>query len=48
MTRDKPDPADVPNLEEFDPPAEETDARKAQEPGPVAGEEHLKPADGQG
>ncbi len=41
----KPDPADVPNLKEFEPPAEETDAKLAQQPGPTPGEEHLKPAD---
>jgi hypothetical protein len=39
----RPDPAEVPNLKEFDPPEEETDAGKAQEPGPTPGEEHLKP-----
>ena len=39
----KPDPADVPNLKEFDPPAEETDAEVAQEAVPRPGEEHLKP-----
>jgi hypothetical protein len=44
----KPDPADVPNLKEFDPPAEETDAKLAQQPGPTPGEEHLKPVDGEG
>ena len=39
----RPDPAEVPNPKEFDPPKEETDAQKAQEPGPTPGDEHLKP-----
>jgi hypothetical protein len=38
---EKPDPADVPNLEEFRPPTEETDAELAQRPYPTPGEEHL-------
>jgi hypothetical protein len=42
---DQPDPAEEPNLKEFDPPAEETDAELAQQPGPTPGEEHLKPVD---
>jgi hypothetical protein len=39
----KPDPADVPNLKEFEPPAEETDPEAAQQPFPTPGDEHLKP-----
>ena len=40
-----PDPADVPNLKEFQPPTEATDPDLAQQPGPTAGEEHLAPTD---
>jgi hypothetical protein len=39
------DPADVPNLKEFDPPAEETDPEVTQQPQPTPGEEHLKPVE---
>jgi hypothetical protein len=41
----KPDPANVPNVKEFDPPAEETDAELAQQPVPMPGEEHLRPVE---
>lgn len=41
----RPDPAEVPNLKEFDPPTEETDPGLTQQPGPTPGEEHLKPVD---
>lgn len=40
---ERPDPADVPNPEESEPPAEETDADMAQQPFPTPGDEHLKP-----
>ena len=43
--QNRPDPAEKPNLKEFDPPAEETDAEIAQQPQPTLGEEHLKPVD---
>jgi hypothetical protein len=39
----RPDPADVPNPKEFEPPTEETDADLAQQPAPTPGEEHLNP-----
>ena len=41
----RPDPAEVPNLKEFDPPTEETDPELAQQPVPMPGEEHLKPVE---
>jgi hypothetical protein len=41
----RPDPADVPNLKEFESPQEETDPDIAQEPQPTPGEEHLRPVD---
>ncbi|HYH51957.1 MAG TPA: hypothetical protein VEG38_20620 [Acidimicrobiia bacterium] len=41
----RPDPAEKPNLKEFDPPTEETDADLAQQPQPTPGEEHLKPVE---
>lgn len=38
---ERPDPADVPNLEEFRAPTESTDPDLAQQPVPMPGEEHL-------
>ncbi len=39
----KPDPAETPNLKEFQAPTEETDPDLAQQAVPAPGEEHLKP-----
>jgi len=44
---ERPDPANVPNPKEFEPPAEETDADLAQEPFPTPGDEHLGPTGAQ-
>jgi hypothetical protein len=44
----RPDPADVPNLKEFESPKEETDADVAQEAYPTPGEEDLRPVEDHG